>query len=211
MLLQLPLPNPGGVFCVRRCRLLKPHQMIKALHFRNTALVLPLVALLMAGCSKEEQQDVIIPQTSFSMDYPAIPFSIDSSDAASPMGVSMELDPSILAQALQAQSYSIGQLKELKFTKARLYFTSPLNSFYNSVQSVTIQIGVDQSLPVTVADLNPVPNGAQTLLLQMPDVNVLDLIQSNNVRIIAKMQFDGPIPPVTGHSLVLSAQATVTL
>ena len=185
--------------------------MIKALHYRNIALALPFVALLMAGCAKEEQQEVIIPQASFSVDYPAIPFSIDSSAVASPMGVSMELDPSVLSQALQAQSYSVGQLKELKFTKARLYFTSPLNSYYNSVQSVTIQIGVDQSIPVTVANLNPVPNGAQTLILQMPDVNVLDLVKTSNVRIIAKMQFDGPIPPLTGHSLVLSAKATVTL
>lgn len=169
------------------------------------------MALLMGGCKKEEQAEIIIPQASFSMDFPAMPFSIDSSAVASPMGVSMELDPSVLAQALQAQSYSVGQLKELKFTKARLYFTSPLNSFYNSVQSVTIQIGVDQSIPVTVAKLNPVPNGAQTLLLQLPDVDVLDLVKTSNVRIIAKMQFDGPIPLLTGHSLVLGATATVTL
>jgi hypothetical protein len=173
-------------------------------------MVLPLVALLMGGCTKEEKEE-LIPEASFSMDYPAIPFSIDSAAVAGPNGVSVELDASVLAQALQAQSYTVSQLKEFRFTKARLYFTSPLNSYYNSVQSVTIGIGVDQSVPVTVAKLNPVPDGAQTLLLQLPDVNVLDLVRSSNVRIIAKMQFDGPVPQITSHTLVLGALVTVTL
>ena len=170
-----------------------------------------MVALFIGGCKKEEQAEIIVPKTSFSVDFPAMPLSIDSSAVAGTFGVSMALDASVLAQALQAQSYSVGQLTEFKFTKARLYFTSPLNSYYNSVQSVTIQIGVDESVPVTVAKLNPVPDGAQTLLLQLPDVNVLDLVQSSNVQIIAKMQFDGPIPQVTSHTLVLGALATVSL
>src|SRR5690606_20367603 len=151
------------------------------------------------------------PEVRFSMDFPALPITVDSTAVAGPFGVSVALDPAILAQALQAQNYSVGQLTAFKFTKARLYFTSPLNSYYNNVQSVTVQVGVDQSLPVTVAVLDPVPDGAQTLLLQLPDVNVLDLVTGSNVQVIVTMQFDGPSPAVPGHSLVLGAEATVGL
>lgn len=191
---------------------MNPHLMNTALNARNLVLMLPLAALLAAGCSKEKEAlEEIAPEVRFSMDYPALPITVDSAAVAGPFGVSVALDPAILAQALQAQNYSVGQLTALKFTKARLYFTSPLNSYYNNVQSVTVQVGVDQSVPVTVAVLDPVPNGAQTLLLQLPDVNVLDLVTGSNVQVIAKMQFDGPIPAVTGHSLVLGAEATVGL
>lgn len=179
---------------------------------RNLSLMLPLAALLVAGCSKEKEVlEEIVPEVSFSMDYPALPITVDSAAVAGPFGVSVALDPAILAQALQARDYSVGQITALKFTKARLYFTSPLNSYYNNVGSVSVQVGVDQSVPVTVAVLDPVPDGAQTLLLQLADVNVLDLVTSSNVQVIAKMQFDGPIPAVTGHSLVLGAEVTVGL
>ena len=86
-----------------------------------------------------------------------------------------------------------------------------LGGNYNALQAVTLQVTVDQSPPVTVAGLNPVPNGAQTLLLHLGDVNVLDLIKSSNVHFVFKVQLDGPLPAMSSHSLVLGAKVGVEM
>lgn len=180
-------------------------------HIRNTALLLPIAALMFAGCSKEQQEEVI-PETTLAMNYPAIPFTIDPGDVVGgQFEINLAIDANVLGQVLAANSYSLTQLTQFKFTKANLFLTSPTTGNYNALHVVTLQVAVDQSPPVTVAQLNPVPNGAQTLLLQLGDVNVLDLIRSNNVHLVAKMQLDGPLPPTSSHSLVLSAKVGVGL
>ena len=82
---------------------MNPHLMNTLLNIRNVALILPLAALLAAGCSKEKEAlEEIAPEVRFSMDFPALPITVDSTAVAGPFGVSVALDPAILAQALQA-------------------------------------------------------------------------------------------------------------
>lgn len=180
-------------------------------HFRNTALLMPIVALLFAGCSKEQQEE-IIPETVLEMTYPAIPFTIDSGDVVGGhYEMNLIIDANVLAQALLAHHYALGQLTRFKVTKANLFLTGPATGNYNALQAVTLQVAVDQSPPVTVAGLSPVPNGAQTLILHPGDANVLDLMKSSNVHFVFKVQLDGPLPAVSSHSLVLGAEAGVAL
>lgn len=179
--------------------------------FRNIAFLLPVAALMLAGCSKEQQENVI-PDTMLEMTYPAIPFTIDSGDVVDGRyEVNLNIDANVLGQALAANQYSLAQLTQFKFTKANLFLTSPTTGNYNALQAVTLQVTVDQSPPVTVAGLNPVPNGAQTLLLHLGDVNVLDLIKSSNVHFVFKVQLDGPLPAMSSHSLVLGAKVGVEM
>lgn len=178
---------------------------------RNTALLLPIVALMLAGCSKEKQEEVI-PETMLEMTYPAIPFTIDSSDViGGQYEMNLTVDANVLSHALAANHYSLAQLTQFKFTKANLFLTGPSTGNYNALHAVTLQVAVDQSPPRTVAGLNPVPNGAQTLLLQMGDVNVLELMKSSTVHFVVKVQLDGPLPAVSSHSLVLGAKVGVGL
>ena len=177
---------------------------------RITAILLPLIALFLGGCTKQQQEEVE-SRTVVDITYPAIPFTIDSGDVSGQYEVNLAVDPAVLAQVMTAHNYSIAQLADFTFTKANLFLTSPVTGNYNALQSVTLQVAVDQSPPVTVASLNPVPSSAQTLILHMGDADVLDLMKSSNVHFIFKVQLDGPLPPVSGHSLVLGAKLGVKL
>lgn len=179
-------------------------------YIRITAILLPLAALFLGGCTKQQQEEVE-SRAVVDITYPAIPFTIDSATVGGQYELNLAIDPSILAQAMTAHNYTLAQLADFRFTKANLFLTSPVTGNYNALHSVTLQVAVDQSPPVTVANLNPVPNGAQTLLLHLGDVDVLDLMKSSNVHFIFKVQLDGPLPPVSGHSLVLGAKLGVKL
>lgn len=177
---------------------------------RNAALLLPLAALLGAGCSKQADMEEIIPEAAFTFEYPAMPVTLDSAAVVGP-GLTLPLDSTVLAHAAAAGHYSPGQLQELKLSKVRLYFASPVNSFYNSVKSVAVFMQENDMAVVPVAKLDPVPDGAQTLLLELDDVDVLHLVRGNHARLLLMMRFDGPIPPVTHHVLAVGARAKVRL
>lgn len=181
------------------------------LPLRGLAIALPLSALVWGGCSKQAEKEDIVPEASFSMEYPALPVTVDSATVAGPAGALLELDNNILAQALQAKQYTPGQLTEFEFTKARLYFSTPVNSSYNSVKSVAVKLAVGDAAPVTIAKLPEVPNGAQTLLLDLTGADVLQAVKSGHARIVFTMEFDGPMPPVSTHMLVLGARVKVAL
>lgn len=180
-------------------------------YVRGFAVLLPMVALVWAGCSKQAEKEDIVPEASFSFEYPAMPLTLDSASVAGPGGVALELDSNALAQALQANQYAPGQLREFSFTKARLFFSTPVNSSYNSVKSVAVKLAVGDAAPVTIAKLPSVPAGAQTLLLNLTGADVLQLVKSKHARIVFTMDFDGPMPPVSTHMLVLGARVKVSL
>ncbi|MCO6482868.1 MAG: hypothetical protein J5I62_08745 [Flavobacteriales bacterium] len=177
---------------------------------RDLAVLLPLAALLLAGCSKQEEVEELVPEVSFSFDYPALPLSMDSAVVAGP-GLELELDSNALGQAVAANHYVPSQLTKLALTKMRLHFAMPANSFYNPVKSVKVFMQANETSAVQVAKLNPVPDGAQTLLLDLNDVDVLQLVRSNQARLILRVGFDGPMPETTGHVMALGARATVRL
>ena len=171
--------------------------------------ILPLALLAWAGCSKEEEEEVL-PEVSFSFDLPALAIAVDSAQVAAPSGVVFGFEGSAaLGQALTANGFGTGQLVGVGLNKARLYFSDPVGSYYNALQSVTVRMAVGDGQPVTVASLDSVPNGAQALVLGLMDVDVAAMLRSNDARLVVRMEFDGPVPPVTGHSLVLGAQAVV--
>lgn len=178
---------------------------------RNTVILLSMAALAWTGCSKEQVLDEIAPPAvPFSFTYPAIPVALDSAVVAGP-GLTLELDSTVLGSAAQANGYLPGQITGLVLNKARLHFATPVNSFYNSFKSVTVFIQASETYAVQVAKLDPVPNGAQTLLLGLDDVDVLDLVRSNHAKLILRVEFDGPIAQGTTHMLSIGAKATVEL
>ncbi len=174
---------------------------------RRIALLLPASALLLAGCSKAVEEEEILPEVAFSFDFPALPITLDSATVAGP-GLVLELDSNALAQAMAAQGYLPGQLMGVSINKATLYWSGPVGGTYNSVQSVALLLGAGDAAPVTVASMDPVPVGAQTLLLPLAGAEVLQLLQGDHPRISFRMQFDGPMPQ-SGHLLVLGARVGV--
>lgn len=170
-----------------------------------------MAALLGMGCgNKEAEKEELVPEVAFSFDYPAMAISVDSAQVAGP-GISVTLDSTLLAQAAQAHHYAPGQLAGFAFTKARLHFSSPMNSHYDALQSIEVYAMRGDFVAVQVAKLDPVPEGAQTLLLKLNGTDVLDIVRNGQSRLMLKMRFDGPVPPVTGHVLVLGAQVKVHL
>ncbi len=185
--------------------------MQKHYSLRDIALLLPMAALLGMGCgNKEAEKEELVPEVAFTFDYPAMVISVDSAQVAGP-GMYVELDSALLAQAAQANHYAPSQLSGFTFTKARLHFSSPMNSRYDALRSVELYAMRGDFVAVQVAKLDPVPVGAQTLLLKLSGTDVLDIVRSGQARLMMKMRFDGPVPPVTGHVLVLGAQVKVHL
>lgn len=179
------------------------------LRFRQIVLLLPLAALLLPGCTKEEVEEPL-PSLSFAFEYPAMPLTVDSALMAEQGGLVLDLGAGAYQQALSAQGYLPSQVQELTFHKARLFFASPVNSYYDAVKSVHVQIRKGDGQPHTIARLDPVPDGAQTLLLKLTGAEVLRLATAD-AQLIFSMQFDGPIPQQTQHVLVLGAKVTVAL
>lgn len=177
----------------------------------QAALFLPLMAALLAGCSKVVEEEELLPEASFSFDFPAIPVTLDSAVVASPSGLALALDSSALAQAMQVQGYLPGQLLGISLDKATLYVSSPVNGNYDGVQTITLKLGAGESAPVTVAAMDPVPDGAQTLLLPMLGAEVLSVLQGPQPRVSFRMAFDGPVVPQSSHLLVLGARVKVRI
>ena len=177
---------------------------------RTALLSTPLIAILLGGCTKD-QQEQLKPTADLNMEYPAIPFTVDSGGVAGQITLTLSFDGNALGQLLADNNYSLAQLKEFRFTKANLHLTSPAGGNYDALGSVSLQLGLGSGQPVTVASLDPVPDGAQTIVMQLGDVNVADIIRDSNVQLIAKVQLDGPMPATSEHTLDLGAKVTVQL
>ncbi len=181
-----------------------------AFHFAPVLLVLPMVALLLQGCTKE-QAEPIVPPVELAVDYPAIPFSIQGNDVPGQFQLQFDLDADVLGQVLTAHDYTLGQVMEFRFTMAKLHLASPANGNYNALGSVTLQAASGDNEPLSVANMYPVPDGSHTLILNLSAPNIADLMRGGNVRIIAKFHLDGTLPDVSNHQLLLSAKVTMQL
>lgn len=185
--------------------------MANTASFRNLATLIVCAALMLAGCTKEQAEE-LHPVTELTMDYPAIPFTIHGSDATGQyVAMTLDFDAQALGQLLAANHYTLAQVKDFRFTKAQLHLTSPANGNYNAFRSATLQLVMGDNAPGTVASMDPVPDWSHTLLMQLGNVNLADLVRSGNVHLVAKVQLDGPLPEVSGHSLALSAKMTLQL
>ena len=174
---------------------------------RLLAFLLPVSAFLWVGCNKALEEEELLPEVAFSFDFPALPVTIDSATVAGP-GLVLELDSNALAQAMAAQGYLPGQLMGVSINKASLYWSAPAGGSYDPVRSAALQLGAGDAAPVTVASMDPVPVGAQTLLLPLAGAEVLHLLRGNHPRISFRMQFDGAMPQ-SDHLLVLGARVAV--
>lgn len=178
---------------------------------RNLAIIVSCSALLLAGCAKEETEE-LRPFTELAMDYPAIPFTIQNSDVSGQfIAMTLDFDAQALGQLLAAKSLTLAQVRDFRFTKAQLHLKTPADGSYNAFRSVALELVVDDNGPGTVASMDPVPEWSHTLLMQLGNVNLADLVRSGNVHLVAKVQLDGPLPAVSTHSLALSAKMTVQL
>ncbi len=175
---------------------------------RISILALPLSALFFGGCTKE-QQEQLKPTVEMNMEYPAIAFSLDSGGAAGAMELTLSFDGNALGQVLADNNYSLSQLKEFRFTKANLHFGSPEGGNYDALGAIAIQLGLANGTPITVAHLEPIPDGAQTLVMQLGDVNVADMLRNSEVRLTAKLQLDGVAPSASEHTLDLGGKIVV--
>ncbi|HRO41027.1 MAG TPA: hypothetical protein PLY76_13845 [Flavobacteriales bacterium] len=177
---------------------------------RAITLMLPLAVLLSAGCTKEQQEE-LKPTVDLNLEYPAIAFSVDSGGAAGQLSITLSFDGNALGQLLADNNYSLDQLKEFRFTKADLHLTTPAGSNYDMLGSIALQLALANGQPVTVANLDPIPHGTQTIVMHLGDVNVADIIRDSNVQLTAKVQLDGPMPTASEHTLDLGAKVVVQL
>lgn len=173
-------------------------------------LALPLLAVLLQGCTKE-QAEPIVPPVELAVNYPAIPFSIQANDVPGQFQLQFDLNADVLGQALAAHQYTLAQVMDFRFTTAKLHLSSPADGNYNALESVTLQVASGDSEPISVANLYPVPDGSHTLILNLSAPNLADLMRVGNVRIIAKFHRDGTLPDVSNHQLLLSAKVTMQL
>ncbi len=176
--------------------------------FNKAAILLPVFALMLGGCTKE-QQEQLKPTAELQMEYAVIPFTVDSGGVAGELQLTLNFDGNALGQLLTDNGYSLSQLKEFRFTKAQLHLTTPATGNYDLLHSISLQLGLGSGQPVTVADLDPVPDGAQTLVMSLGDVNVAEIIRDSNVQLVVKAQLDGPMPAFSEHSLDLGAKVVV--
>ncbi len=184
--------------------------MIIRTTFRSILFVMPLAALFLSACTKEDQEK-LQPTAELNMLYQSIAFSLDSGGAAGYMEITLSFDGNALGQVLSDNHYTLSQLKEFRFTQANLHLVTPEGGNYDPLGSIALQLALANGTAVTVAQLNPVPDGTGTLALQLGDVNVADIIRDSNVQLTAMVQLDGPMPATSEHTLDLGAKVVVQL
>ena len=176
---------------------------------RLTAFAMLTTALL-AGCSKEEQGDLKLT-AELQMQYNALEFVVPPTPATGEVQITVALDGNALAQTLAANGYSMNQLKEFRFTNGTLNIESPDGATYDALERVSLMLSLAGSSPVTVASLDPVPNGAHNLTLDMPGANVADILRDSNVELIVKVALDGAITDTLRQKLDLGGRIMVQL
>ncbi|MBK9422378.1 MAG: hypothetical protein IPN44_15205 [Flavobacteriales bacterium] len=165
---------------------------------------------LITSCTKDGQQDLNLT-AELQMQYNSVEFTIPPTPTTGAIQLSLALDGQALAQTLSANGYSMDQLKEFHFTNATLHIESPDSANYNAFQSISLQLSISGGNPVTVASMDPVPDGVHSLTLNTPGDDVAQILQSANVQLIASVVLDGLVTDTVTHKLDLGGRIKVKL
>ena len=168
------------------------------------------IALLLSACTKDDQEGLDLT-ADLQMQYNSVEFTIPPTPTTGAIQLSLALDGQALARTLSANGYSMDQLKEFHFTNATLHIESPDSANYNAFQSISLQLSISGGNPVTVASMDPVPDGAHSLTLNTPGDDVAPILQSENVQLIASVVLDGLVTDTVTHKLDLGGRITVKL
>ena len=179
--------------------------------YPNRLTLLSMVATgLITSCTKDGQQELNLT-AELQMQYNSVELTIPPTPTTGAIQLSLALDGQALAQTLSANGYSMDQLEEFHFTNATLHIESPDSANYDALQSVSLQLSITGGNPVTVAALDPVPDGAHSLTLNTPGDDVAQILQSANVQLIASVVLDGIVTDTVMHKLDLGGRITVKL
>ncbi len=179
--------------------------------FSITALLVLFAAILaLPSCTKEQQEDLAL-EAELLLEYGAIEFTVDSGIPQGAFELALSFDGEALGRIMADNGYSMDQLKEFRFNKADLRILSPDGQTYDPVQSVLFELSLVDHAPVTIANMDPVPDGATTVSLNVGDVNVAEIARSSSAQLKVKAFLEGPVEVTTLNKLELGGKVVVRL
>lgn len=167
-------------------------------------------SLVFTSCTKD-QQDELKLEAEVLMAYNSVEFTVLPTEVVGEMQVTISLDGEALARTLSDNGYTMDQLKEFKFTSADTRIQGATAQTYDPLQRISLELSLDGGTPVPVASKDPVPEGVQTLTLNVSETNVADIMRHQNIQVIAKLVTDQVIPDTMYHALDLGGKVVVKL
>lgn len=166
--------------------------------------------LLLPSCTKDQQEELKL-EAEVLIQYNAVEFIVAPTEVMGEMQLTITLDGEALSRTLSNEGYTMDQLKEFNFTSADLRIQGSSAQTYDPLQRVSLDLSLDGGTPVTVASKDPVPDGAQTLSLNVSQTNVADIMRHQHIRVIAKLTTDQAIPDTMYHAMDLGGKVVVKL
>lgn len=170
-----------------------------------------LCALLFAtGCSKEQQAELNL-EAELLMQYNSIAFTIEPTESTGEVQLTLSLDGNALSDMLAANGYTMGQLKEFKFTNANVRMQGDSMGYYDALQRLSVELSLDSGTSAVVASIDPVPDGATVLNLAVNEVNIADIMRHSDISVTVKLTTDQAVSDTLHQLLGLGGKVVVQL
>ena len=166
--------------------------------------------VLSSACIKDDQKDLNLT-AELQMQYNSVEFIVPPTPTPGAVQLAINLDGNALAQTLSTNGYTLDQLQEFHFTNGTLHIDSPDTANFNALQSLSLQLSLAGGTPVTIASVDPVPDGANSLTLNMPGSNVADILRNSSIQLIANVVLDGIVTDTLRQKLDLGGRIVVKL
>jgi len=173
-------------------------------------MIAGMAVLAFSACTKEQQEELKL-EAELLMQYQAVEFTLEPTEALGEVQLTLSLDGEALAQMLSDNGYRLDQLKEFTFNSADVHIANGDGRTYDALQSITMEIATDGTAPVIIATKDPIPDGVNAFTFNVPSTNVADILRHNEIHVIAKLNVEQAVTDTTYHLLNLGGKVVVKL
>ena len=172
-------------------------------------MLLPASMLLFTGCDKEKEQLAL--EAELLMQYEAIELTLEPGVYEGQLEFALNFNGQELQDLMSSNGYRMDQLKEFRFTQANLQLETPEEQTFGILNSVDLKLTIDGSDVRSIAHLDPVPDQVRALSLVMEDVNVADLLRSQQVSLRMVVNMNGELTEQVITKALLTGEVVVQL
>lgn len=174
----------------------------------NLLMVLPATLLLFTGCDKSKEDLAL--EAELLMQYEAIELVLEPGVYEGQMEFALNFNGQELRDLMGRNGYSMDQLKEFRFTQANLRLETPEEQTFDILNAVELKMTTDGE-GRSIASMDPVPEQVRELSLVMADINVADLLQSEEASVRMVVNMSGELTEEVVTKALLSGKVVVQL
>lgn len=176
----------------------------------HTFTTILLGALLLTGCTKEDQKELAV-EAELLLQYNSIELTVDPGTYNGQLELTLNFSGQELSDLMSSNGYTMDQLQEFNFTKADLHIMTPDQENFDLVDMAEMMLSATGLDTRSIAAINPVPEGVRDLSLTLSDVNVADLLRSPDVSLNMVTEMHGTLADTVRVRVDLGGRVVVEL